>query len=118
MLSRLCNQSHKEKKGKKGNPGHLLLIQWDSAVTFAKSPTSQFPELRRFKHFLPGGQQGWSLAGGGILGPGLKSGWENKPQTFLRHWIPQSQTERGSEKTRRPEGHVKLKVYKLKEKER
>lgn len=62
-------------------------------MTFAKSPTLQFPELRGFKHFLPGGQPGRSLEGGDILGSRTEKWLERSPRHFY-HTAGQKEAQR------------------------
>lgn len=101
----------------KGNPRAPLLIS-GTRLRLQQSPGSRDSLSCAGLHPRWGGGEGWPArvlpGGAGSLGPGLKRGWEMGPQIFPWYWLPQSRAERGSEKTRRPEGHVKLKVYKLK----
>lgn len=90
----------------KGNPGDPFIFG------SRKSREWRFRQQCRFRPFLQVGSR--VAAREGVLGPGLERGWETEPQIFPCYWFPQRRVERGSEKTRRPEGHVKLKVYKLK----
>lgn len=77
-----------------------------------KVPESRFSELHAALHLSRG--VGCSREAGGVLGPRIKEAGKTSSRYFHVPGFSKGGTERGFEKRRRPKGHVKLNVYKLK----